>query len=377
MPQRLRIGVIGCGLIAQVMHLHYLRELADRFEIAALCDVSEELMRACAGDYGVPRTFARWQDLLAAPLDAVLILTSGSHAPIAIAAAEAGKHMLIEKPMCFSVAEGRAMIEAARRAAVTLMVGYNKRYDPAYRGLCEEIRSLSDLRLLRVTTLESPLAPYVAHYRLHKPASLAPELAAAFQADNQVRITAAIGEADPLARHAYHLVLLDSLVHEFNAVRGVLGEPDRLDFADIRENGLTVVLRFGAAECILAWVDLPGIARYQMELAFYAPDRRLTLSFPSPFLRSMPTLLRAEGGEPPSPSAWRNEQVVSYAESFKEELIHFHDCVTSGHPPLTSGEDALRDIALCEAVVDVHLGRRAREMPSDPAASRSRIAGRA
>ncbi|HET6221560.1 MAG TPA: Gfo/Idh/MocA family oxidoreductase, partial [Dongiaceae bacterium] len=344
---------------------------------AALCDVSEELGRACADDYGVPRTFARWPDLLAAPLDAVLILTSGSHAPIAIAAAEAGKHMLIEKPMCFSVAEGRAVIEAARRAGVTLMVGYNKRYDPAYRRLGEEIRSLSDLRLVRVTTLESPLQPYVAHYRLHKAASLAPELAAAFQADNQARITAAIGEADPLARHAYHLVLLDSLVHEFNAVRGILGEPDRLDFADIRENGLTVVLRFGAAECIIAWVDLPGIARYEMEFAFYAPDRRLTLSFPSPFLRSMPTLLQVEGGEPPSPRAWRNEQVVSYAESFKEELIHFHDCVTGGRPPLTSGEDALCDIALCEAVVDAHLARRAREKPTDAAASRSRLAGRA
>src|SRR5215468_12204982 len=376
MPERLRIGVVGCGLIAQVMHLHYLRELADRFEIAALCDVSEELARACAGDYGVPRTFARWQDLLAAPLDAVLILTSGSHAPIAIAAAGAGKHMLIEKPMCFSVAEGRAMIEAARRAGVTLMVGYNKRYDPAYRRLGQEIRSLSDLRLLRVTTLESPLQPYVAHYRMHKASGLAPELAAAFQVDNQARITAAIGEADPLARHAYHLVLLDSLVHEFNAVRGILGEPDRLDFADIRENGLTVVLRFGAAECIIAWVDLPGIARYELELAFYAPERRLTLSFPSPFLRSMPTLLRIEGGEAPSPEAWCSEQVVAYAESFKEELIHFHDCVTSGRPPLTSGEDALHDIALCEAVIDAHLTHRAREKPTDPAASRSRIEGR-
>jgi predicted dehydrogenase len=377
MPGRLRIGVVGCGLIAQVMHLHYLRELADRFEIAALCDVSEELGRACAGDYGVPRTFARWQDLLAAPLDAVLILTSGSHAPIAIGAAEAGKHMLIEKPLCFSVAEGRAMIEAARRAGVTLMVGYNKRYDPAYRRLGEEIRNLSDLRLVRVTTLESPLQPYVAHYRLHKARPLAPELAATFQADNQARIAAAIGEADPLARHAYHLVLLDSMVHEFNAVRGILGEPDRLEFADIRENGLTVVLRFGAAECIIAWVDLPGIARYEMELAFYAPDRRLTLSFPSPFLRSVPTLLQVEGGEPPSPRAWRNEQVVSYAESFKEELIHFHDCVTRGRPPLTSGEDALCDIALCEAVVDAHLARRVREKPTDATASRSRLAGRA
>ena len=284
--------------------------------------------------------------------------------------------MLIEKPMCFSVTEGRAMIEAARRAGVTLMVGYNKRYDPAYRRLCEEIRGLSDLRLLRVTTLESPLQPYIAHYRLHKAAGLAPELAAAFQADNQARITAAIGEAEPLARHAYHLVLLDSMVHEFNAIRGVLGEPDRLDFADIRETGLTAVLRFGATECIIAWVDLPGIARYEMELAFYAPDRRLTLSFPSPFLRSMPTLLQVEGGEPASPRAWRNEQVVSYAESFKEELIHFHDCVTGGRPPLTSGEDALCDIALCEAVVDAHLDRRAREKPTDAAASRSRIEGR-
>jgi predicted dehydrogenase len=357
------------------MHLHYLRELADLFEIAAVCDLSQDLSRVCAADYGVPRTFARWEDLLAAPVDAVMILTSGSHAPIAIAAAEAGKHMLIEKPMCFTVAEGRAMIEGARRAGVTLMIGYNKRYDPAYRRLREEIGNLSDLRLVRVTTLESPLQPYVAHYRLHKAAELAPELAAALQADNQARITAAIGEAEPQARRAYHLVLLDSMVHEFNAIRGVLGEPDRLDYADIRETGLTAVLRFGATECIIAWVDLPEIARYEMELAFYAPDRRLTLSFPSPFLRSMPTLLQIEGGEPPS-RTWRNEQVVSYAESFKEELIHFHDCVTSGRPPLTSGEDALCDIALCEAVVDAHLTRRAREKPTDPGASRSIIAGR-
>lgn len=377
MPERLRIGVIGCGLIAQVMHLHYLRELADRFEIAALCDVSERLLRACADDYGVRQTFTRWQDLLAAPLDAVLILTSGSHAPIAIAAAEAGKHMLVEKPLCFSVAEGRAMIEAARRAGVTLMVGYNKRYDPAYQRLGEEIRSLSDLRLLQVTTLELPLQPYVAHYRLHRAQSLAPELAKAFEADNQARITAAIGEADPLTRQSYHLVLLDSMVHEFNAVRGILGEPDRLDFSDIRENGLTVVLRFGAAECIIAWVDLPGIARYQMEFAFYAPERRLTLSFPSPFLRSMPTLLKVEGGDPSSPQAWSNEQVVSYAESFKEELIHFHDCITSGRPPVTSGEDALRDIALCEAIVNAHLARRPLPNPTDAAASRSRLVGQA
>jgi predicted dehydrogenase len=354
---RLKVGVIGCGLIAQVMHLHYLRELAEQFEIAALCDVSAAVCGACAGDYGVARTCTDWRALLAMDVDAVLVLTSGSHAPIAIAAAEAGKHVLVEKPMCFSVAEGQAMIAAAERAKVTLMVAYNKRYDPAYLRLQEQAKGLRNLRLVRITTLESPFQPYVAHYRLHQ-AEPPPAR------DETARITAAIGDADPLSRRAYHLVLLDSMVHEFNAIRGVLGEPDRLEFADIREHGLTAILRFGATQCIVTWVDLPGMARYQMEFAFYAPDRRLTLSFPSPFLRSAPTVLAIDGGEADGPHAWRTEEVSSYAESFKQELLHFHDCIATGRAPVTSAADALRDIALCRAVVASHHSRLPRDMPT-------------
>ena len=356
---RLRVGVIGCGLIAQVMHLHYLRELSDRFEIVALCDVSAETREACAREYGVPATFGDWRELLGAELDAVLILTSGSHAPIAVAAAAAGLHILVEKPMCFSVAEGEAIIAAAARAGVTLMVGYNKRYDPAYLRLDEQVRGMRDLRLVRVTTLESPFAPYVAHYPLSRGAPPDAATAARLRADTEARIGAALGETDSLSRRAFHLVLLDSMVHEFNAVRGLLGEPDALEFADIRETGLTVILRFGAVQCIIAWVDLPGIARYEMELAFYAPDLRLTLSMPSPFLRSAPTLLVTEAGEAGTARSWRTEEVTSYAESFREELVHFHDCVSTGRAPVTSGEDALRDIALCERIVAAHRDRAA------------------
>jgi predicted dehydrogenase len=354
---RLKVGVIGCGLIAQVMHLHYLRELAEQFEIAALCDVSATLRDACARDYNVHRTCADWREVLAMDVDAVLVLTSGSHAPIAIASAEAGKHVLVEKPMCFSVAEGQAMIAAAESAGVTLMVAYNKRYDPAYLRLQDKAKGLHGLRLARVTTLESPFQPYVAHYRLHKgEPQAAPDCAA--------HITAAIGEADALSRRAYHLVLLDSMVHEFNTIRGVLGEPDRLEFADIREHGLTAILRFGETQCIVTWVDLPGMARYQMEFSFYALDRRLTLSFPSPFLRSMPTLLTTEAGEADGPRAWRNDETTSFAESFRQELRHFHECVTTGRAPMTSGADALRDIALCQAVVTAHRSRRPVDMPT-------------
>lgn len=372
MARRLKVGVVGCGLIAQVMHLHYLRELSERFEIAAVCDISEDLREACAREYGVNESLSTWQELVALPLDAVLVLTSGSHAPIAIAAAKAGMHVLVEKPMCFSVAEGRAMVEAAEAAGVTLMVAYNKRYDPAYLRAVEEMGKMRDLRLAQITTLESPLEPYVQHYELKRGSPLPKETGDALTADNQSRISAAIPDADPLSRWAYHLVLLDSLVHELNAMRGVLGEPDRLEFADIRETGLTAIFKYGAAQCILAWVDLPGIARYSMEFAFYSPERRVTLSFPSPFLRSMPTLLVTEDGVARSPRSSRTEEITSYRESFKEELIHFHDCATSGREPVTSGRDTIHDIALCEAIVAVHRNRAPRDNPSEPALAAAR-----
>jgi predicted dehydrogenase len=365
MQERLRVGVVGCGLIAQVMHLHYLRELSELFDITALCDVSSDPRERCAQDYQVGFTCDDWRELLHRQLDALLILTSGSHAPIATAATEAGLHVLIEKPMCFSVAEGQAMIDAAKRAGRVLMVAYNKRYDPAYIRFANDAKRMKDVRLVRITTLEAPFVPYVAHYRLHKPRAVPQGVPTVLSRDNSARVTAAIGNVDPLSARAYHLVLLDSLVHEFNAVRGVLGEPDRLDFADITETGLTAVLRFGSTQCVLNWVDLPGITRYGMEFAFFAPDSRLTLSFPSPFLRSEPTLLIREGGEIGTARSWRTEEITSYDESFRQELLHFHECVTSKKTPITSAEDALRDIALCQSVIDVHRRRTSRLHPTD------------
>ena len=76
-----------------------------------------------------------------------------------------------------------------------------------------------------------------------------------------------------------------------------------------------------------------------MEFALYAPDRRVTLSFPSPFLRSEPTVLEIEGGEPGTARSWRTEEITSYESGFKRELIAFHDSVVSGTPPVTSGRD--------------------------------------
>jgi len=352
--RRLRVGLVGTGLIAQVMHLHYLAELADRFEVTAVCDVVPGSARACADRYHIPVAVTDWRELIGQPIDAVMILTSGSHAPIAIAAAQAGRHVFAEKPMCFSVGEGRAMVAAAAQAGVTLMVGYPKRYDPAFARFAEEAGQLDGARLLRVTTLESPLRPYVGHYPLLARPPAPHGVAERLREDSEARVRSAIGEASPLERYVYEQVLLDTLVHELNTVRGLLGEPDRLDYVSLAEDAVTVMLRFGGLPAAIHWIDLPGIARYAMEFALYAPDRRVTLSFPSPFLRNEAAVLEIEGGDPGTARSWRTQETVSHESGFKAELVAFHDTAVSGAVPLTSGLDGLRDIALCQAIIECH-----------------------
>ncbi len=336
----LRVGVIGTGLIAQLIHLPHLAELPGLYKVVAVCDIVPANARSCAERFGIAAAYSDWRELIAEPLDAVFVLTSGSHAPMAIAAAEAGQHVFVEKPMCYSAAEAHSMIAAAAAADVTLMVGYPKRYDPAYAGLLAEAADAKDARLLRVTTMESPFRPYLEHHSLPAPASMPADIAGTLRAEADASVTAAIGPADEATRRVYEDVLLGTLVHELNGVRGILGEPDWLDFADLREEAVTVLLRFGAIRAAIHWLDLPGIARYQMEFALYAPDRRITLTFPSPYLRNEPAALVVEGGEPGTPRSWRREDVAGYESGFKRELETFHRSIAgraSRSPPVATG----------------------------------------
>lgn len=357
--ERIRVGVVGLGLIAQVVHLESIRLLADRYEVAALCDLSERALAYGRERFPKARTTKDWRELLEVDLDAVMVLTPGSHAPIAVAAAERGLDVFVEKPMCFSVEEGREMVERSAAADAVLMVGYMKRFDPAYERLVEECAGWdSPPRLVRVTTLEAPWEPYTAHLPRARAGDVDPGVVSALLRDDERRISAAIGTDDECVRHAYRAWLLDSMVHELNAVRGLLGEPTELRFADIWGGpaGVTLTCSFGAeTECVFMWADLPGLTRYELEIGVFSVERRAALSFPSPYLRNAPTRLVIEGGEPHEVGTWRTEHTVSYESAFERELVEFHAAVTERRAPRTPGFDGLRDVALCQAAIRSYL----------------------
>jgi len=130
------VGVIGVGGISSHVHLPGLR-LTPQAEIVALCDSDNERLQQRAKEYEVSHTFSAYEELLQDPaVDAVVIATPTLfHAPIALAAIAAGKHVLVEKQLGMSYAETAQMYAAAKNAGIHHMTAFTYRFVPAMRYL--------------------------------------------------------------------------------------------------------------------------------------------------------------------------------------------------------------------------------------------------
>ncbi len=143
MGQLLKVAIVGCGGIANGKHLPALHR-NNQVEIVAFCDIIEERAVKAAEQYGTPdaKTYTDFRELLKdGNIDIVHVCTpNDSHAVISISALESGKHVMCEKPMAKTAAEGRAMLEAARRTGKKLTIGYNNRFRPdsqTLKAVCE------------------------------------------------------------------------------------------------------------------------------------------------------------------------------------------------------------------------------------------------
>jgi UDP-N-acetylglucosamine 3-dehydrogenase len=127
----LRVGLVGCGAIARRAHLPAFRAAgADEVDVVAFASRSRSSAEAAAKEWGSGRVEDDWRRLVESPdVDAVDICSPNRfHAEVAVAAAGAGKHVLVEKPMACTVAEADAMITAAERSGVVLCVAHNLRF---------------------------------------------------------------------------------------------------------------------------------------------------------------------------------------------------------------------------------------------------------
>jgi len=154
MERKLRFGVIGCGRIAQA-HLAAIEFLKEEVDLVAVTDTDEKRAREAKERFGARYVIPRYEDLLDHPeIEAVIIpLPNHLHHPVALKAAKAKKHILVEKPMALNLSQAKEMVEVAKGNGVTLMVGQSRRFSDAVFELQRNLPQIGDLFRIQISFL--------------------------------------------------------------------------------------------------------------------------------------------------------------------------------------------------------------------------------
>ena len=191
---RVRLGVIGLGTVAQVVHLPLLATLRDRFKVTAVCDLSDQLAAQVGERFGLGAA-ARYRSVAelldGGRVDAVLVLSSGSHGEVAGAALGRGVPVFCEKPLAYTLAEADELARLSERTGAPLQLGYMKLYDPAVRRAARELATIQGtVRSVEVTVLHPSEASQLEHAGLAGPPDDVPPAALASLQETTARLRA-------------------------------------------------------------------------------------------------------------------------------------------------------------------------------------------
>jgi myo-inositol 2-dehydrogenase/D-chiro-inositol 1-dehydrogenase len=348
-----RVGIVGLGAVARVVYLPLLARRPDRFRITALCDLSPGLLAEHGDRYAVSeqRRHTDLDELIAGgDVDALLVLTSGSHAAAARAAIAANLPVLVEKPLAYTLIDVDALCGSR-----LVQLGYMKLFDPAVRRAVELLGDRPAPRAVDVTVLHPPMTAQLTH--LPPPTSVPPlagdtsDRLSAELADQRRR---ALGPAAERFGAIYTDVLLGSIVHDLYVVRALVGDPMVIDSAAAwPPDRLPGSLEFsgtlpGGARLSVRWHYLERYPAYREEVRVHDEAGSVSLDFPAPYLLNAPTRLRVMTARDGSVHTVTER---STREAFDEQLLALHDHVTRGGEPPVGIADGRRDVVTSQRIV--------------------------
>jgi predicted dehydrogenase len=352
----MRFGVIGCGTIAQIMHIPHVVAVPAG-ELYAIADPSADLVATLGDRYNVPNQFTSVDDMIEGAgdeLDAVVVLTPPSeHAAVVETTLEAGVHTLVEKPLALSPADADRMVAAAEASDAVAMVAYMKRYDPAYEQAQSEVADLDAVDRVTAYDVDPDHGRIIDEvYDLVEadpPAAVVRSTRTNRRADSKAAI--GVDDDDLAAEYGDHL---EHVCHDVNLLRGLFGDVERIDHVDRYADGryLTAHLVYdGDVRCTLdsGFSDRKWFEEF---VRVDAPDRVVQLEFGNPFIRNDSTELVVRQGTDDLSSETR---VPSYEESFKRELEQFVACIEAGAAVRTTFAEARDDVRLVADLFRTHL----------------------
>jgi predicted dehydrogenase len=331
------------------MHLASLRYLSDLFEVTAVCDVSRTVVDRVGDDWNVP---ARLVDPAAAvaleEVDAVLVATPDAHhSAVALDAIAAGKHVLVEKPLCLTLREVDAIAAAQEQADVVVQVGYMRRYAPAFLRAVEAVAGLDEIRLARVQHVLGLNRLVVAPTSRVATADDVPQAVLEEGRDLRLSLLAEATGGAPAEIQAAYSLLLSLASHDLSAMRELLGRPKGVLYAGTWHDGwyVTAALDYGTFVCHFA-AGFDRIPRVDAAIEVFGERRVVEVRFDASHVRNLPVRVTVTDA---SETGGVDVRTIhpSWGDPFVEEWRAFHGHVTQGTRTKTSPADFREDLELC------------------------------
>jgi predicted dehydrogenase len=349
--RRVNVGIIGLGEVAQIIHLPILSALSERFRIVALCDLSQELLRLMGERYNIDKLYSDYHLLVEQEdLDAVLVLNSDEyHADSAIAAIRNGKHVLVEKPMCLTLREADEIIRVRDKAGVQVMVGYMRRFAPAFLEGVRQVLQIEKIRYARVRDIIGANRliieqSSVVHYPQDIPAQAKEERTE--RARELVR--EAIGDAPQELVGAYRL-LTGLGCHDLSAMREIIGMPRRVVAAVQRNRFMSAVFDHDGFYTTFE-MGTDSQRRFDAHIEVYGDTKCVHVQYDTPYIRHLPTTLHIH--ETLGDAYEKRIVRPTFTDPYTYELLAFYDVVTQNIRPKTSPEDFKQDLELFAMIID-------------------------
>lgn len=351
MSKPLKVGLIGTGAVSGA-HLPAYTQFPEKVKLTAVCDIIEEAARERAKGANVDAIYLDYKKMLKeADIDAVDICTSHDmHAPIVTAAAEAGKHVLVEKPMGNNMQECRDMIAATDKAGVTFMVAQMHRYSPTTQAVRRVLQD-GELGTIRAARCDITMN--------------APEILR----EGQIWMLDGKAGGGVGMTNTIHVVdLLRYLVGDVKRVTGVCKtvSPRLINGAEDIFCG-TLEFENGAVGTMFCLWSVPrspistGYMLFGDDGALYLPQLPMITS--GQVMVSSPK--RDEPGtQPVNQLVGGNRGMSSFVQiepvteglasdnSFINEIIHFAECCQEGKEPISSGRDNLGSMKIILGVYE-------------------------
>jgi len=346
---RVRVGVVGCGEAAQIMHLPSLRFLGDLFEVTAVCDASRDVAERVGDDWNVPvRLVDHAVAVTLDEVDAILVATPDAyHSVVALAAMAAGKHVLVEKPLCLTLREADAIAAAQEEAGVVVQVGYMRRYAPAFLQAVAAVAEMGEVRLACVQHVLGLNELVIGRTsRVVTGDDVGPDVAQEGR-DLRLRLLAeATGDAVAEIQEAYSL-LLSLASHDLSAMRELLGRPAGVLYAGAWHDGwyVTAAFDYGSFVCHFA-AGFDRIPRVDATIEVFGERRVVEVRFDVSHIRNLPVRTTVTDANETGGVDVRTSH-PSWGDPFVEEWRAFHRHVTEGSWPKTSPADSREDLELC------------------------------